>query len=244
VRTDLEARFGMDFSSVRIHTDARAAQLDETLHAHAFSVGEHIAFNDGRFQPESGPGRFLLAHELAHVALQRGETGSVENRPVRRGFWGDLYNSAAETLGDIADWAADKVRVLGITADNIFRRLATRVSQTVVDRLRQMLNLATGVWNFVAVLVNEGAAGLWWEVQERISSLETAAATAESTHDSAAAERLRRVKGVVEEEHFIPQSISLSAQVLKADGSVAANINPAPVNNQPERGLAGYRVRA
>jgi len=77
-----------------------------------------------------------------------------------------------------------------------------------------------------------------------ISSLETAAAAAETAHDSAEADRLRRVKGVVEEEQFIPQSISLSAQVLKPDGSVDSNINPAPVNNQPERSLAGYRVRA
>ncbi len=113
LRADMEGRFGIDLSTVRIHSDGNAAQLNETLHAHAFSVGEHIAFNDGRYQPESGPGRFLLAHELAHVAQQRGETASVENRPVRRGFWGDLYDSAAETLGDIADWAVDKVREFG-----------------------------------------------------------------------------------------------------------------------------------
>lgn len=113
LRADMEGRFGIDLSTVRIHSDGNAARLNETLHAHAFAVGEHIAFNDGRYQPESGPGRFLLAHELAHVAQQRGETASVENRPVRRGFWGDLYDSVADTLGDIADWAVDKVREFG-----------------------------------------------------------------------------------------------------------------------------------
>jgi len=117
LRADMEGRFGIDLSTVRIHSDGNAARLNETLHAHAFSVGEHIAFNDGRFQPETGPGRFLLAHELAHVAQQReggnSKAGAVETRPVRRGFWGDLYDSAAETLGDIADWAADKVREFG-----------------------------------------------------------------------------------------------------------------------------------
>jgi phage-related protein len=113
VRADMEARFGMDLSAVRIHTDDRAARLNETLHAHAFTVGEHIAFNDGRFQPESGAGRFLLAHELAHVAQQRGQAGDVESRPVRRGFWSDLYDSAAGALGDIVNWAVDKVREFG-----------------------------------------------------------------------------------------------------------------------------------
>jgi len=117
LRADMEGRFGIDLSPVRIHTDGHAARLNETLHAHAFAVGEHIAFNDGRFQPETGPGRFLLAHELAHVAQQReggnSKAGTVETRPVRRGFWGDLYDSVADTLGDIADWAVDKVREFG-----------------------------------------------------------------------------------------------------------------------------------
>lgn len=113
LRRDMEARFGMDLSSVRVHRGPQATRLNEVLHAHAFAVGEHIAFNDGCYQPESAPGRFLLAHELAHVAQQRGESANVASRPVRRGFWGDLYDSVADTLGDIANWAADKVREFG-----------------------------------------------------------------------------------------------------------------------------------
>jgi len=113
LKADMEGRFGTDFSSVRIHTDPQAAQLNDILHAHAFTAGEHIAFNQGRFQPDSGAGRFLLAHELAHVAQARGEASAVENQPLRRGFWGDLYDSAANTLGDIANWAADQVASFG-----------------------------------------------------------------------------------------------------------------------------------
>ena len=128
VRRDMEGRFGMDLSTVRIHTDARASQLNETLHAHAFTVGDHIAFNDGRFQPETGPGRFLLAHELAHVAQQRGQTSSAKARPVRRGFWSDLYESAASTLGDIADWAVDQVREFGW---NLLESISPEFARTV-----------------------------------------------------------------------------------------------------------------
>ena len=113
LRQDMEARLGLDLGSVRIHTGADAARLNETLHAHAFAVGEHIAFNDGRFRPDTGAGRFLLAHELAHVAQQRGAANGVEQKPVRRGFWSRLYNGVADTLGDIANWAIDKVRELG-----------------------------------------------------------------------------------------------------------------------------------
>ncbi len=110
-RRDLEPRFGLDLSGVRIHTDAEAARLAEAVGAHAFTLGEHIAFNRGRFQPEHPTGRRLLAHELAHVAQQRAGRGEPE--PVRRGFWSDLYEGAVDTLGDIAEWGLDQVREYG-----------------------------------------------------------------------------------------------------------------------------------
>lgn len=48
-----------------------AASAAERLGAAAFTVGEHVAFGAGRFDPGSRAGRRLLAHELAHVAQQR-----------------------------------------------------------------------------------------------------------------------------------------------------------------------------
>lgn len=119
LRAEMEARFGMDLSGVRLHTGPRAARLNQALGAHAFALGEHIAFDAGRFQPGEPAGRFLLAHELAHVAQQRGageapaSTAAHAPATVRGGFWGDLYDSVSDTLGDIANWAIDKVRELG-----------------------------------------------------------------------------------------------------------------------------------
>ncbi|MGD9948597.1 MAG: DUF4157 domain-containing protein [Desulfobulbus sp.] len=113
IRAEMEGRFGMNLGSVRIHSDANAVRLNEILHARAFTVGEHIVFNSDCFQPESESGRFLLAHELAHVAQHRGAIGTATNQPVRRGFWSNLYDSVTDTLGDIADWAMDKVQEFG-----------------------------------------------------------------------------------------------------------------------------------
>jgi phage-related protein len=139
LRRDMEARFGIDLAAVRIHTDERAAGLNERLHAHAFTVGEHIAFNAGRFRPEHPAGRFLLAHELAHVAQQRGDAGRVEAAPVRRGFWGDLYDSAAGALGDIADWAIDRVREYGW-------RLIEAISPEFARTVRAILDEGILAW--------------------------------------------------------------------------------------------------
>lgn len=67
-RAYFEPRFGHDFSQVRVHTDAQAAESVERVNANAYSVGHDILFGAGRYEPVSPAGRRLLGHELTHVA--------------------------------------------------------------------------------------------------------------------------------------------------------------------------------
>ncbi|WP_435009537.1 DUF4157 domain-containing protein [Tundrisphaera lichenicola] len=70
-RAAFEPRFGRrDFSGVRIHDDASADKLSRQIGAQAFTVGQHVFFSSGRFDPDSSSGQKLLAHELTHVAQQ------------------------------------------------------------------------------------------------------------------------------------------------------------------------------
>jgi outer membrane protein OmpA-like peptidoglycan-associated protein len=78
VRSDLEPAFGVDFSSVRVHTDARAHRLAAALGADAFTVGSDIFFGSGKWHPESAAGRRLLAHELVHTVQQAGDSPIVQ----------------------------------------------------------------------------------------------------------------------------------------------------------------------
>ena len=71
-RAFFEPRFGSDFSGVRVHTDSHAAQSAQSVDALAYTVGSHIAFGQGLYQPASASGRHLLAHELSHVVQQGG----------------------------------------------------------------------------------------------------------------------------------------------------------------------------
>jgi hypothetical protein len=74
LREELGAQFDADFDDVAIAPTAAAPAL--TAHgADAVTVGDAIAFGDTAYQPESGWGRELIAHELAHVVQQRGGTG-------------------------------------------------------------------------------------------------------------------------------------------------------------------------
>lgn len=68
VRADMEHRLGHDFADVRIHTDAAAAETAREVEAHAYTVGRHVVFAAGRFDPATPGGRRLLAHELSHAA--------------------------------------------------------------------------------------------------------------------------------------------------------------------------------
>jgi outer membrane protein OmpA-like peptidoglycan-associated protein len=66
----MEPRFGQDFSGVRVHTDATAAQSARDVSAHAYTVGHNVVFGAGQYQPATSAGRELLAHELSHTIQQ------------------------------------------------------------------------------------------------------------------------------------------------------------------------------
>ena len=76
-RAFMEPRFGHSFSAVRVHTDSAAADSAAQLHARAYTVGTDVVFGAGQFQPETEPGRTLLAHELTHVIQQGSERADL-----------------------------------------------------------------------------------------------------------------------------------------------------------------------
>lgn len=80
-----EPRFGRDLSAVRVHTDGSAGLAARAIHATAYTLGNHIAFAPGSYQPDTEAGQSLMAHELAHT-LQQGR-GEVIRRtcPVNGG---------------------------------------------------------------------------------------------------------------------------------------------------------------
>lgn len=72
VQAYFEARFGYDFSKVRVHIDALGDALANAVNARAFTVGQDMVFGAGRYQPHTYEGRRLIAHELTHVVQQEG----------------------------------------------------------------------------------------------------------------------------------------------------------------------------
>lgn len=77
-RSAMESSMGADFSGVRIHTGREAASLSDELGAQAFTHGNDIYFNEGKYAPSDKGGQHLLAHELTHT-VQQG--ASVQRNP-------------------------------------------------------------------------------------------------------------------------------------------------------------------
>lgn len=105
VRNFMEPRFGANFSEVRIHTGEAAARQSKALNAHAFTVGQHVFFAQGKYQPDSAAGKELIAHELTHTiqqgaAVQRSATERVTERSAPK--------AQRLGIGDALDYIADK----------------------------------------------------------------------------------------------------------------------------------------
>jgi len=79
IQRAMEDRMDDSLGDVRIHTGPQAAAACESINARAFTVGNHIAFNSGEYDPSSPEGQHVLAHELAHVRQQTG--GAVSMLP-------------------------------------------------------------------------------------------------------------------------------------------------------------------
>jgi len=95
VRRKMEKAFGTNFEGVRIHTDARADELNHAVDALAFTTGSDIFFRNGMYQPGSHEGQELLAHELTHVVQQGG--GPIQKK-LAVGSPDDAYEQEAENV--------------------------------------------------------------------------------------------------------------------------------------------------
>jgi hypothetical protein len=81
-RAYMEPRLGHDFSAVRVHTDAKAAESAQVVNALAYTVGRDVVFGAGRYAPQTSSGQRLTAHELTHVVQQ---SQATQSEPLRVG---------------------------------------------------------------------------------------------------------------------------------------------------------------
>lgn len=146
-QSEMAARFGHDFSQVRIHTDARAGESAQAMGANAFTVGTDIVFGEGQYAPGSSDGERLLAHELTHVVQQSqsgpGDTSRMSGR-------GDASEREAEALAGRAT-AGQSVQVSAAPGAALAREEQKSPWQSWDDN---------PLWNFITNDAVSGANGI------------------------------------------------------------------------------------
>jgi hypothetical protein len=115
-RAFFEPRFGVIFNRVRIHTDNNAAEMANSIHAKAFTVGKDIFFGKGEYASSTGSGRRLLAHELTHVLQQQGAsaaltafslTGNLEHEALRKNTEKTAEGAIGKQIGCVKEEGMD-----------------------------------------------------------------------------------------------------------------------------------------
>jgi len=106
-RTFMQSRFNADFSNVHVHTNSRAEQMSSQINAQAFTHGNDIYFNKGKYSPDTASGKSLLAHELTHT-IQQGAS-PVNNTIAPKQFQqsGNIIHRAPQTTATSKTQASD-----------------------------------------------------------------------------------------------------------------------------------------
>ena len=81
IKSSMGSAFEADFSGVRVHTGSDSVQMNKELGAQAFTHGNDIHFNQGKYDTNSSSGKHLLAHELTHTVQQGASGKSIQKKP-------------------------------------------------------------------------------------------------------------------------------------------------------------------
>ena len=109
VQGRMEDSFGSDFSAVRVHTDTEATHMSQQINAQAFTYGNDIYFDSGKYDPASSAGQKLLAHELTHVVQQQ---SGVQRKQIQRAV------AEADVEAEYGKWAAANKKTTDKTKDD------------------------------------------------------------------------------------------------------------------------------
>ncbi|HKQ30196.1 MAG TPA: DUF4157 domain-containing protein, partial [Burkholderiales bacterium] len=84
MRRFMEPRLGANLGDVRVHRDAHAESMNQSIHARAFTHGSHIWLGSGETIGDAK----LMAHELVHTVQQRGADAApaVQRTPKVAGY--------------------------------------------------------------------------------------------------------------------------------------------------------------
>ena len=146
LKQSMGAAIGADFSGVNVHTDDHATAMNNALGAQAFTHGNDIYFNQGKYDPGSNQGQHLLAHELTHV-VQQGQAPAVSKKQIQRTLFplvimeGRRVGSGSVTMGPgiTVSWNGNSMSI--VAHMEVYGPSATaEIAQQIQDTINRVWN--------------------------------------------------------------------------------------------------------
>jgi phage-related protein len=139
-------------------------------------------------------GRIINNAMQAFNDIKKNPVGFLLNllKAVKTGFLKFFDNILKHLLTGVSDWLFGQLgkagievpkdftlpsilklvfQVLDITMDKMWKKLADRIGQPTVDKIRGAIDKLVGVWNFVKDVQQRGMAAVWEYIQGQISNL-------------------------------------------------------------------------
>jgi len=139
-------------------------------------------------------GRIINNAMQAFEDIKKNPVGFLLNllKAVKTGFLKFFDNILKHLLGGVSDWLFGQLgkagievpkdftlpsilklvfQVLDITMDKMWKKLADRIGQPTVDKIRGAIDKLVGIWNFVKDVQQRGMAAIWEYIQGQISNL-------------------------------------------------------------------------
>lgn len=119
-------------------------------------------------------------------------------KAVKEGFVRFFSNILKHLLGGVTGWLFGQMedagieipkdfslksilnmvfQILGLTMEKIWKKLADKIGQDKVDKLKEGIKLATGAWEWIKIAATEGPGAIWEKLKEKLSDLWTAVIT-------------------------------------------------------------------
>jgi phage-related protein len=158
----MRTAFGIVVRALRIPVDLIRQLIEKASQAWSAVLAAPIRFIRSALQAIlRGMGRFV-SNFLSHLWF--GVQGWLFNAVSERGITPPNWSDPRSIFGFVLD-------VLGISLDHVLDLLATRIGRPAVARIRTMIRVLTGVWEWVSVAIREGPAGIWRMIVERLRDL-------------------------------------------------------------------------
>lgn len=159
----MRTAFGIVVRALRIPIDLIRQLIDKASRAWDAVLAAPIRFIRSALQAILRGVGLFIRNFLSHLWF--GVQGWLFNAVSERGIsppssWTDFR----AVFGFVLD-------VLGISLDHVLDLLATRIGRPAVARIRTIIRVLTGVWEWVSVAIREGPAGIWRMIVERLRDL-------------------------------------------------------------------------